>query len=61
MTSFERVAIKVIVCAMVKSIHLVDGLVWVGLVCQVVFGELRRPFGSGRGIKVRSSNAQRRC
>jgi hypothetical protein len=45
MTSFNVTVVRV--CTIVESTHLVDGLVWVGLVCRVVFGKLRRPFGSG--------------
>ncbi len=48
MTSFNVTVVGV--CATVESTHLVDGLVWVGLVCQVVFGKLRRPFDSGQGV-----------
>jgi hypothetical protein len=48
MMSFNVTVVQV--CAIIESTHLVDGLVWVGSVCQVVFGKLRRPFGSGQGV-----------
>jgi hypothetical protein len=61
-TSFiETFVIRVTVHAMVKSPCLVNRLVWVRLVCQVIFAKLRHPFGSGQGIKVQSLNAQRHC
>jgi hypothetical protein len=51
--------IRVTVRAMVELTHLVNRLVWVRLVCRVVFGKLRCLFGSGQGIKARSLNTQR--
>ncbi len=41
-----KLIVRTVVCAMVESTHFVDGLVWVRLVCRVIFGKLRHPFGS---------------
>jgi hypothetical protein len=44
MTSFiGTLVVRTMVCAIVKTTCLVNGLVWVRLVCQVVFGKLRHP------------------